>query len=138
MSDSDLQQTHGLTPDLIQSLLDNQTRELELKSVELSLQKQQDIHGFEFGKEALRLKAEDRKLQREHDFKVKKSRYLLIGSLMLLVSGIIVFALNSNNSPVAMEIIKAIVYLAGGGLGGYGLAKSSNSKETNSEGNSNE
>lgn len=133
MNNNDLPQTHDLTPDLIRTLLENQSKELELKSVELSLQKQQDIHGFEFGKEALRIKAEDRKLQREHDFKVKKSRYLLIGGLMLLVSGIIVYALNSNNSPVALEIIKAIVYLAGGGLGGYGLAKSSNQKDANAE-----
>lgn len=137
MNNNDLPQTHDLTPDLIRTLLENQSKELELKSIELSLQKQQDIHGFEFGKEALRIKAEDRKLQREHDFKVKKSRYLLIGSLMLLVSGIIVYALNSNNSPVALEIIKAIVYLAGGGLGGYGLAKSSNPKDSNSENDQN-
>ena len=137
MNNNDLPQTHDLTPDLIRTLLENQSKELELKSIELSLQKQQDIHGFEFGKEALRIKAEDRKLQREHDFKVKKSRYLLIGSLMLLVSGIIVYALNSNNSPVALEIIKAIVYLAGGGLGGYGLAKSSNPKDANVENDQN-
>lgn len=137
MNNNDLPQTHDLTPDLVRTLLENQSKELELKSIELSLQKQQDIHGFEFGKEALRIKAEDRKLQREHDFKVKKSRYLLIGSLMLLVSGIIVYALNSNNSPVALEIIKAIVYLAGGGLGGYGLAKSNNSKDSNSENDQN-
>lgn len=137
MNNDDLPQTHNLTPDLISTLLENQSKELELKSIELSLQKQQDIHSFEFGKEALRIKAEDRKLQREHDFKVKKSRYLLIGSLMLLVSGIIVYALNSNNSAVALEIIKAIVYLAGGGLGGYGLAKSTDPKNENSENDQN-
>lgn len=138
MNNNELQQSHELTPDLIRTLLENQSKELELKSVELSLQKQQDIHGFEFGKEALRIKAEDRKLQREHDFKVKKSRYLLIGGLTVLVSGIIIYALDSGNSPVAMEIIKAIVYLAGGGLGGYGLAKSGNSKIPDSENNQNE
>ena len=118
-NDDEVSTSHDLTPDLVRTMLDNQARELELKSIELALQKQQDLHSFEFGKEALRIKAEDRKLQREHDFKVKRSRYLLVGSLMWLVAGIIVYALNSNNSSVALEIIKAIVYLAGGGLGGY-------------------
>lgn len=40
----------GLTPDVVKTLLENQAKELELKAIELALQKQQDDHGFEFGK----------------------------------------------------------------------------------------
>ena len=56
----------GLTPDVVKKLLENQAKELELKAIELTLQKQQDDHGFEFGKAALLAKIEDRKLQRNH------------------------------------------------------------------------
>jgi multisubunit Na+/H+ antiporter MnhG subunit len=113
----------GLTPDVFKTLLENQAKELELKAIELALQKQQDDHGFEFGKAALLAKIEDRKLQRNHQLSVKKSTYVLVTILALIVSSIIIYALYSNNSPIAMEIIKAIVYLTGGSLGGYGVAK---------------
>ncbi|SJM90667.1 hypothetical protein CRENPOLYSF2_1760002 [Crenothrix polyspora] len=115
----------GLTPDIVKTLLENQAKELELKAIELSLQKQQDEHGFEFGKAALLAKIEDRKLQRNHQLSVKKSTYILVALLATLIAAIIFYALYSNNNPIAMEIIKAIAYLTGGGLGGYGAAKSS-------------
>ncbi len=123
----------GLTPDVVKTLLENQAKELELKAIELALQKQQDDHGFEFGKAALSAKIEDRTLQRNHSLAVKKARYVLITILSLIIASIIFYALYSENSPIAMEIIKAIVYLTGGGLGGYGAAKAgNNSKETDS------
>lgn len=124
----------GLTPDVVKKLLENQAKELELKAIELTLQKQQDDHGFEFGKAALLAKIEDRKLQRNHQLSVKKSTYILVTILALIISAIIFYGLYSNNSPIAMEIIKAIVYLIGGGLGGYGVAKVSNkSKDSDSD-----
>ena len=124
----------GLTPDVVKTLLENQAKELELKAIELALQKQQDDHGFEFGKAALLAKIEDRKLQRNHQLSVKKSTYILVTILALIISSIIFYALYSNNSPIAMEIIKAIVYLTGGSLGGYGVAKAGNkSKDSDAD-----
>lgn len=125
----------GLTPDVVKTLLENQAKELELKAIELALQKQQDDHGFEFGKAALLAKIEDRKLQRNHQLSVKKSTYILVTILALIVSSIIFYALYSNNSPIAMEIIKAIVYLTGGSLGGYGVAKAGNKSKDSSSNN---
>lgn len=125
--------SEGLTPDVVKTLLENQAKELELKAIELALQKQQDDHGFEFGKAALLAKIEDRKLQRNHQLSVKKSTYILVTILALMVSSIVFYALYSNNSPIAMEIIKAIVYITGGSLGGYGIAKAgSKSKDSDS------
>jgi len=50
------------TPDLVKTFLDNQTKELEIKAKQLALHKQEDNHGFEFGKAALAAKAKDRNL----------------------------------------------------------------------------
>jgi hypothetical protein len=124
----------SLPPDIVKTFLENQAKELELKSIEISLQKQQDAHGFEFGKAALLAKIEDRKLQRNHQLAVKKTTYVLVGALSLIIATVIIYALQSNNSPIAMEIIKAIAYLTGGGLGGYGAAKAGNtSKDSGNE-----
>lgn len=120
------------SPELFEKFLDNQSKELAIKEKELALQKQQDDHGFEFGKTALLAKVEDRKLQREHELKSSKHTYILITALVSIVAAIIFYALYSNNTPIAMEIIKAIVYLAGGGLGGYGMAKANKSKDDDS------
>lgn len=121
------------TPDLVKTFLNNQTKELEIKAKQLALQKQEDDHGFEFGKAALAAKAKDRNLQREHDLKARIYTYGLIGSIVLLISGIIFYAIYSGNKDIAMEIIKAIVYLAGGGLGGYGAAKAGESKSSSDD-----
>jgi hypothetical protein len=142
MSESKLQNnpndgiSDGLTPDVVKTLLENQAKELELKAIELALQKQQDDHGFEFGKAALLAKIEDRKLQRNHQLSVKKSTYILVTILALIVSAIIFYAIYSNNSPIAMEIIKAIVYLTGGSLGGYGVAKAGDKSKDSDANNS--
>ena len=128
----------GLTPDVVKTLLENQAKELELKAIELALQKQQDYHGFEFGKSALLAKIEDRKLQRNHQLSVKKSTYKLVIILALIISAIVLYAIYSNNSPIAMEIIKAIVYLVGGGLGGYGVAKANSTPKDSDSNNSNQ
>jgi hypothetical protein len=118
----------NISPDLVENFLNNQAKELELKATQLSLQKQGNDNGFEFGKAALKAKAEDRNLQRKHDLKIKVYTYQFIGIIILLIAGIVFYAMYSDNKDIAMEIIKAIVYLVGGGLGGYGAAKASESK----------
>ncbi len=120
----------NLTPDLLKTFLNNQTRELEIRAEQLALQKQKGEHGFEFGKVALKAKVEDRKLHRDHTLKVRIYTYLFIGIIVMLVFATIFYAMYSGNKDIAMEIIKAIVYLLGGGLGGYGVAKASKSKFT--------
>jgi len=121
------------TPDLVKTFLDNQTQELEIKAKQLALQKQEDDHGFEFGKAALAAKSADRNLQREHDLKSQIYTYALIGVIVSFIFGIIFYAMYSGNKDIAMEIIKAIVYLAGGGLGGYGVAKAGTPKNSSND-----
>ncbi len=54
-----------LTPEIVGQLVENQTKELELRAQELALQKQQNDHSFEFSKKALEAQVTDRNLQRE-------------------------------------------------------------------------
>lgn len=122
----------NLTPDLVGKMLLNQEKELELKMVELTLQKQQDTNGFEFGKEALRAKAEDRKLQREYELKAAKTRNWFYLGLTTAVTAVVIYALNTNNAAIASEIIKGLILVSSGAVGGYGYAKSGSQKNTDS------
>lgn len=108
---------------LVKEFLDNQTKEMEIRVQELTLQKQQDDYGFEYVKMVLAAKVEDRKSTRNHIIKSKIFTYFFATTIILIIVGVIVYAMHSGNEDIAMEIIKAIIYLAGGGLGGYGVAK---------------
>jgi hypothetical protein len=113
----------SLTPATIEQLVENQAKELELRAQELSLQKQEDDHGFEFGKKALEAQIDDRRMQRDHNRLMQRGQYVLVAFLSILVFGIIVTALALNKESIASEIIKAVGYMTAGGFGGYGLRK---------------
>lgn len=115
--------TQTLPPEIIGKLIANQEKELELRAQDLILQKQQDDHSFEFGTKALGAQMEDRKLQRDHNVRLQRNQYILIGCLSVMVVGIIITALFLNKEIIAIEMIKAVVFLMAGGLGGYGLSK---------------
>ncbi len=115
--------TPPLTPETIGQLVENQTKELELRAQELALQKQQDDHGFEFSKKALDAQLEDRKTQRDHNKHMQHSLYYLIGFLSVMVVAIVITSLWLNKEAIAIEIIKAVGYMLAGGFGGYGVSK---------------
>ena len=61
-----------LTPELLEQILQNQAKELELRYNELNLKKQED-NSYEFAKAALSAKTSDRKDEREHDRQTQKT-----------------------------------------------------------------
>ncbi|MBF0466750.1 MAG: hypothetical protein HQK88_16660 [Nitrospirae bacterium] len=121
-----------LPPETIGQLVENQTKELELRAKELDFQKQQDNHNFEFSKKALDAQLEDRKMQRDHNKRRQHSLYYLIGFLALVIAIIVITSLYLNKETIASEIIKSIVYISAGGFGGYGIGKKKG-KEQSSE-----
>ncbi len=125
----------ALTPDLVQQLLINQARELELRASDLALQKQKDDHAFEFGKESLAKKADDLRDQKKHESRKQIATFIFVGVLVLGFIGLIIYALRSGKDAFSMELIKAITFLVGGAIGGYGYAKTRSSKGPGSEPN---
>ena len=67
------------TPQLIERFLENQWKELDLRVQELSLGQQKDNNAYQFGKEALVLKAADRRDQRLHEQKNPAGHLLVFG-----------------------------------------------------------
>lgn len=108
---------------LIEKFIDNQSKELALRGQEIGLQAQQEKNNFEFSREALKAQADDRKEQRQFMLSQRKHTYFFLSFVFTLILGLVAYALHKGDTAVATEIIKAIIYLSGGGLGGYGYAK---------------
>ena len=106
---------------LVRKLLDNSTRQLEQKKREVELESQKDRNRFEFSKIALKTQSEDLEKEREHKRKQSAANKVFAGFILLSVLGFLWYALNSGHEDVALEIIKAAVWMAGGGAGGYAL-----------------
>lgn len=117
-----------LSPELICQILDNQAKEIQIRATELELQKQEDIHNFEFGKIALDSQIQDRKQQRDHQKKIRLLSYIFVFLINRAVIALTGYALSLNKDAIASEIIKAVCYVMAGGIGGYGIGKSNNIK----------
>jgi hypothetical protein len=115
--------SQNLPSETLQQFIDNQTRELEIRSEELALKKQEDDHGFEFGKIALDAKIQDRAECRVHERKKTRDRYYFSGFIIIVLIAAILIALLNGHKDVAMELLKAIIYISAGALGGWGVAK---------------
>jgi lipopolysaccharide/colanic/teichoic acid biosynthesis glycosyltransferase len=88
----------------------------------VTTKQQEQAQGFEFSKVALKAEQQDREKQREHQRKTKKGFYAFVLAICALIVAVVVYALIAGFSDIALEIIKAVVFVVGGGIGGYGLA----------------
>jgi len=113
---------------MLERMLENQAREIQIRAQELALQQQKDTNAFEFGKGALTAKVADRKDQRMHEKSMRRDVCYLAAFITLLVVGLISYSLYSHSEAFATELIKSLVFIFSGGAGGYGLAKSQGSK----------
>lgn len=115
--------TTEIAPALFKEFLDNQTKEIELKSREIDLQKQKDDHGFEFAKTALEAQADDRKQLRAFQLKSKRSGHIFTTIIVLFFIVLLITALAMDKDQVALEIIKAVIFMTTGGAGGYAIGR---------------
>lgn len=123
MTERQITSQADLSVETVQQLVENQTKELEAKTLELQLKQQEDGNGFEFGKIALEAKTQDRRECREHERLKGKDRYIFSGAVTVVLAGIIITAMLTNNTDIAKEIIKAVIYVTAGAMGGWGLTK---------------
>jgi len=129
MDDNDNQDPSQLSDqnnraDLIRSFMDNQSKELELRSEELVLKKQEDSNAYEYAKTSLDRKIEDRKDQRNHQKSLRKMTLVFSGGVVFLLIALLITALIMGKDDFAKEIVKAVIFVSGGAFGGYGYAAS--------------
>jgi len=108
---------------LLKEFLDNQRKELELKGKQFELEKQKDDHAFEWTKNSLDAQIVDRDKERVFHLQGRRILYIFTTVLSALFIGLLIVALIMNKDQVAMEIIKAVIFISSGGAGGYAVGK---------------
>lgn len=109
---------------LLEKFIENQSKELSIRSQEIELQAQENKQTAEISHRALEFQAQDRRETRQYMLSKIKLTLILSGTLVIVFLGVVAFAMHSGNSSVAIEMLKAVGYIATGLLGGYGYAKS--------------
>ena len=109
--------------EIISRFLFVQEKEISLRTQEFSLRKQSEDHQFEFAKTALDAKIKNENHGRHH----QRLQLVIVCAFVLLlfvcILGFMGYAMHSGNQQIALEIIKAIVFLLSGGLGGYAFGQ---------------
>lgn len=109
---------------VIEKMLALQEKDLILKTQQLDLQKQTDQHSFQYAKDALVENAKDRDAQRKYHKSILRESYFFASFIILIFFIFMAIALYFNKDDLAKEIVRAIIYLGSGGIGGYFWGKS--------------
>lgn len=99
--------------------LEVRKQEIELRREELELRKQESAQGFEFSKEALKIQATDLKEARAQEKIESWQVVFIVISTLLVVGGVITYAINLNKDQFVLELARVIVTALGGGGIGY-------------------
>ena len=114
-------------------MLDNQARELEIRSEEVAMREREAERNHSYAMKALDAQVVDRK-----DDRIFQKGFLgRFFTFSIIVLVIVVFgfsyALYLNKDQVVLEIVKAIVFIVSGGLGGYSLKSIKDKKQEDSD-----
>lgn len=121
----------ALAPDVVKQLADNQAHELQIRADELALKRQENEHNFEYAQKLLAAQLEDRKHQRTADIQSHASRFRYVTLLTIVACFFIGYLAYINKEALALELLKAAVYLAGGAIGGYFYGRQVKNKDAN-------
>jgi uncharacterized membrane protein len=108
-----------LSEQIIEQMVKQKGQEIDLRFREIALQEKNLDHQAKYADKVLVAQADDLKDQRAHDG--RKSKWKIVAGLIALVVVLTFLALCilKGFGTIALEIVKAIVYLGVGGVGGY-------------------
>ncbi|MDR1874626.1 MAG: hypothetical protein LBQ90_06400 [Synergistaceae bacterium] len=117
--------------ELLQTFLENQSKELELRTQELELAKQQEMHSFEYSKFSTEIQSKDLTDERKHQRELWTiaTKFASYGILALTVT--ICLALYLGREQFVLEIVRVAFYGGCGAVAGsyYQKGKRQESKE---------
>lgn len=119
-----------VNPQLLEQLAKNQEKDLLLRSQELELKKQSDNNSYNYSLQALEANKEDREANRTYYKTIIKATYWFSGLIIFAFFIFLSYALFLGKEKIVMEIIKAILYIAAGAMGGYGFGKRKSKTES--------
>jgi hypothetical protein len=118
---------------LVEKILENQAAIIRNESAQIELQKQNLTESYQYAKGTIEAQLEDRKDTRDHQRKIQRERMTFAGILVLVLALFVGYSLYLNKDQIALEIIKAIAFLAAGGMGGYAVGRYRSSQAKDGE-----
>jgi hypothetical protein len=113
-----------LSPALVAQFLENQSRELALRNEELALKQRELEVNYQYAERALEAQVRDRKDSRQEIRSERRDTLVFLGMIASLVACFFGWLLYNGKDAFALEVLKAVLYLGGGGAGGYFAGKS--------------
>jgi hypothetical protein len=120
----------AITPALLTQLVENQAKELAIRSEEVRLREREIDAAAAFSEKALEAQAADRKDDRIARKTARRDRLIASGLAVLALLAFIVYLLSTGKDAFASEVLKAIVYLAAGGSTGFIAGKRQSPRTT--------
>ena len=114
----------SLNAELLSKWVEVQSGEIKLQTERLRIEESELHNNHDLAIIAIEKQASDRDSQREFIRKCRKDNFLFISGIIAVIGGLIFSALYMDKDSIAMEIIKAVLFLTSGGAGGYAIAKS--------------
>lgn len=108
-----------LSPEVVDRLLAVQERQLVLKEKELDHSRQSMEYDHEYSLKSLDAQVKDRESMRKHESSNTKFRYTFAAIIIIGLFVLFIVAIKNNKDQIVMEILKAIIYVGVGALGGY-------------------
>ncbi|EHL32751.1 hypothetical protein [Legionella drancourtii] len=103
----------------VDRFLDIQDKELTLREKELEHSKQARELDHEYALKALDAQIKDREGIRQHESSNTKFRYAFAAAILIGLFFLFGVAIRYNKDQIVMEILKVIMYVGAGALGGY-------------------
>lgn len=122
-------ETKIILPREIQTLLDNQARDLELKNKELERFSKQDDQNFELAKLAIAARSQESVHSRAHKRWSRQWNTYAWGFAVLLLAVLFLVLMGMGEKEVAIQIAVLIGSNIAAGFGGYHAGKSKERKE---------
>jgi hypothetical protein len=120
-----------LPPRVIEDMVRQQAQQLELRNRELSLKEKDLDRQAGYAEKVLAAQADDLKDQRRHESKQTRTKIIGAVIVFVLILAFLAICILKGHETIALEIVKAVVYLAAGGSGGYAYGRTR--KRTKSE-----
>jgi len=111
-------------------------RELVIRERQYKLREKEIDNAHEFSVKTMEANVTDREKERNHYQQTLKISYQYIFYLFLILTALISYALYLNKDQFVMELVKALIFLLTGGIGGYSIQKLLPKKDESSKGNS--
>jgi pilus assembly protein TadC len=115
-------------------------QQIRLREQQLRLQEKELDNAHTFSIETLKANSSDRESERKYFQQVPNTSLRYVLFIFIILVALICYALYLNKDQFVMELVKALIFLLTGGIGGYSIQKllpkrekDSSSKKDNSE-----